>query len=385
MHRGCEQPGVVCSRQAWWDALLAQAQANRDHALANRDVAAALLGAAPGQHHCDGCPTDQLEAWYAASDAKCTLRVAESLVVGVAEVAGRQVEVPDGAGSRGAQPDQERESSPIIIASELCQLQVSTQHAPGGANGAGGVTGVAECAEERVAEKICSAVPSPPRMHCLESPLGSPRCFGSEGCGTTRTAVARTPSPVGEWPALGCEADTMKSGGGSGTFVGVCLAGGVELDILANALPRPPEVVGSDGADLGHTRAGDLPRPPEPASDADGSVDLAVLGSEGVHRGSQGEDFTHACPLARALPLAKAPKKQRRLRKGKAHNDDAHKATVVCTGCAASFDRYWNLFRGWGGPGLDCGEGVSKVGGEGGREGGNECEGVVCVYFDRCT
>ena len=150
-----------------------------------------------------------------------------------------------------------------------------------------------------------------------------------------------------------------ESGGGSGTFVGVCLASGVELDILANALPRPPEVVGSDGAGLGHMRAGDLPRPPESASDADGSVDLAVLGSEGVHGGSQGEEYTHACPLAGA------PKKQRRQRKGKAHSDleqpsgagagsagrgDAHMAKGACPGSAASFDRYWRLFRGWSGP-----------------------------------
>ena len=57
--------------------------------------------------------------------------------------------------------------------------------------------------------------------------------------------------------------------------------------------------------------------------------------------------------------------KQRRQRKGKAHPDldqpsgagagsagrgDAHKAKGACTGCAASFDRYWRLFRGWGGP-----------------------------------
>ena len=151
----------ACSSMAWWDALLAQAQANRDQAQANRDVAAALLGAAPGQHHCDDCPTDQLEAWYAASDAKCTLQVAESLVVGAAEVAVHQVEVPAGAGSRGAQLDQERDVSPIFIASELWQLQVSTQHAPGGANGAGGVDGVTEWGEVRVAEEFSSAVPSP--------------------------------------------------------------------------------------------------------------------------------------------------------------------------------------------------------------------------------
>ena len=148
-----------------------------------------------------------------------------------------------------------------------------------------------------------------------------------------------------------------KIGGGSGTFIGDGQAGGVELDILANALPRPPEVLGSDGADLGHMCAGDLPRPPEAASDADGSVDLAVLGAGGVLGGSQG-------------PLARAPKKQRRQRKGKTHphpdqpqgagdgsggRDDAHKAKGACAGCAASFGRYWSVvsrvvFRGWGGP-----------------------------------
>ena len=85
MHRGCEQPGAVCSRQAWWDALLAQAQANRDQAQANRDVAAALLGAAPGPCLPGDSPSDPLEAWYAAGDASCTLQVAESLVEGAAK------------------------------------------------------------------------------------------------------------------------------------------------------------------------------------------------------------------------------------------------------------------------------------------------------------
>ena len=65
--------GPAFDGETWWSALLAQA-------IANRDIAAALLRAAP-------CPgegreglEDPLEVWYAAQDTSDAWRVAEDNV-----------------------------------------------------------------------------------------------------------------------------------------------------------------------------------------------------------------------------------------------------------------------------------------------------------------
>ena len=56
--------------ETWWSALLAQA-------IANRDIAAALLRAAPSPGEGSEGLADQLEVWYAEQDASGACRVAQ--------------------------------------------------------------------------------------------------------------------------------------------------------------------------------------------------------------------------------------------------------------------------------------------------------------------
>ena len=71
--------GFVADMQVAWEALLAQAQANRDQAHANRVTADALLLAMSKEHGCGEPPFgDELQAWF--HDAR------EVVAVGTASV-----------------------------------------------------------------------------------------------------------------------------------------------------------------------------------------------------------------------------------------------------------------------------------------------------------
>ena len=144
-----------------------------------------------------------------------------------------------------------------------------------------------------------SAVPSPPRMHCLDSPLGSPRCFGGGGRGSPRAEVARTPSPYGDWPALGWEAGSEHKGkvmsmlGATMHGIAGAFGGGIEAScsegLAGHVAWQLPGV--AEGA-----LSGDLPRPPEdvtsasmPESEASvGAVESSAVESSGIDSEKEG-------------------------------------------------------------------------------------------------
>ena len=143
--------------------------------------------------------------------------------------------------------------------------------------------------------KASSAVPSPPRMHCIASPLGSPRGGEGDGWGIAPplgslvmfdidcksdmlSEGARTPSTYGDATAW----EGVPSGGDDAKIEASCKGAQLECDdgqvaampgaswgsgvgIVANTLPRPPEGASEERRLRGAEEelVGALPRPPE--------------------------------------------------------------------------------------------------------------------------
>ena len=77
----CMDKAKVYRDEAWWSALLAQALANRDQAVANREAVAAMLRVAPCPGEGGEGLSDHIEGWYATLGASGAFGVVEDTVV----------------------------------------------------------------------------------------------------------------------------------------------------------------------------------------------------------------------------------------------------------------------------------------------------------------